>query len=85
MLALGQGSEGSSSEALPLKSVFTDPEEYLISSVLQAPYDGISWGLRGMRLKTEILHFSFRILFLEAHKTAGSHPQAGGSPHVGAP
>lgn len=47
VLALGQGSEGSSSEALPLKSVFTDPEEYLISSVLQAPYDGISWGLEG--------------------------------------
>lgn len=45
VLALGQGSRGSSSEALPSKSVFTDPEEYLIRSVLQAPCDGISWGL----------------------------------------
>lgn len=32
-----------------------------------------------MRLKIEILHFSFRILFLEADKTAGSHPQAVGA------
>ena len=31
-----------------------------------------------MRLKTEILHLSVRILSLEAHKTSGSHPQAMG-------